>query len=195
MSEIAVEIIKGGWPVLAFAGFLFLVSLAVFGFMPGILNRAFARLYPLSDPRRAEMIAELYAVPLWEQPWWVFRQAERAVFEGISARWAVRRTPMQASPAHIAELAKSTSAPGGKYPPARLEYSFFHGQKSLDDKSSIRVALAASELWTNSDYIAIPSEVKLEKALHGGGGVHVKRKGFMTTVVVNLYEDDHAESQ
>lgn len=83
MSDAINTVIEGGWPVLGYALIVFAILLALFGFLPGALNRLFAMAYPKDDPRRAEMIAELYAVPRWEQPWWVFQQGERALFEGL----------------------------------------------------------------------------------------------------------------
>ncbi|WP_148286371.1 hypothetical protein [Microbacterium sp. B19] len=67
------------------------VAVLVWGFAPGLVNRLMARIYPTTDPRRREMIAELYTVPRWEQPFWVAQQAERALFEGIPARARDRR--------------------------------------------------------------------------------------------------------
>lgn len=61
-------------------------ALLVWGLAPGFVNRLFARLYPMRDERRREMVAELYAVPRWEQPFWVAQQAERAISEGLPAR-------------------------------------------------------------------------------------------------------------
>ena len=83
MKDAINTVIEGGWPVLGYALIVFAILLALFGFLPGVLNRLFAMAYPKDDPRRAEMIAELYGVPRWEQPWWVFQQGERALFEGL----------------------------------------------------------------------------------------------------------------
>lgn len=66
-------------------GFLLIVGLA-FGFAPGLLAKLIAIAYPPKDPRRAEMIAEIYTIPYKERPLWVFEQAERALTEGIPAR-------------------------------------------------------------------------------------------------------------
>ena len=87
MNDVVVALLDGGWPLVGFALVLLALGMVVFGVMPGVLNRLFASMYPKDDPRRAEMIAELYAVPRWEQPIWVAQQGERAFFEGIKLRW------------------------------------------------------------------------------------------------------------
>ncbi|MGH3854277.1 MAG: hypothetical protein ACRDR6_12450 [Pseudonocardiaceae bacterium] len=58
-----------------------LVVLVVFGLAPGVCLRQIVRVYPPGDPRRAELIAELYAVPRWERPLWVAEQLEVALSE------------------------------------------------------------------------------------------------------------------
>ncbi|AVH20281.1 hypothetical protein [Nocardia cyriacigeorgica] len=65
----------------------FFIALLVFGFAPGVLLRVIVRLYPRSDPRRRELVAELYAVPLPMRPIFVVEQLETALCEGVSARW------------------------------------------------------------------------------------------------------------
>ncbi|MGH2843465.1 MAG: hypothetical protein ACRDKL_07770, partial [Solirubrobacteraceae bacterium] len=44
--------------------------------------------YPRTDPRRAELIAELYAVTRIQRPLWVAEQLEVALFEGLGNRLA-----------------------------------------------------------------------------------------------------------
>jgi hypothetical protein len=65
--------------------------LVVFGFAPGFCLRLIVLAYPSSDPRRAELIAELYAVPRIERPLWVAEQLEVALFEGLIHRVQARR--------------------------------------------------------------------------------------------------------
>jgi hypothetical protein len=67
------------WPSL-------LLVLLVFGFAPGFCLRIIVLAYPRGDPRRAELIAELYAVPRIERPLWVTEQLEVALFEGLPHR-------------------------------------------------------------------------------------------------------------
>ncbi len=67
------------WPSL-------LLVLFVFGFAPGFCLRLIVLAYPRDDPRRAELIAELYAVPRIQRPLWVAEQLEVALFEGLARR-------------------------------------------------------------------------------------------------------------
>jgi Uncharacterized protein conserved in bacteria (DUF2314) len=68
----------------------FLISLLVFGFAPGAVLRLLVLAFHRDDPRRREMLAELYRVPRLERPYWVFEQLEVALFEGVWERllWA-----------------------------------------------------------------------------------------------------------
>lgn len=67
-----------------------LLVLAVFGFAPGAVLRIVVLAFHRDDPRRAEMLGELRAVPFLERPLWVAQQLEVAVFEGLGERirWA-----------------------------------------------------------------------------------------------------------
>lgn len=71
----------GAWPAL-------IVVLLVWGLAPGLVIRLIALSFRRADPRRSEMIAELYVVPRWEQPFWVLQQLERAFFEAMIERLA-----------------------------------------------------------------------------------------------------------
>jgi Sigma-70 factor, region 1.1 len=64
----------------------FVVSLLVFGFAPGAVLRLIVLAFPRNDPRRRELLAELYAVPRLVRPYWVFEQLEVALFEGLGER-------------------------------------------------------------------------------------------------------------
>jgi hypothetical protein len=68
----------------------FLVSLLAFGFAPGAVLRLIVLAFHRDDPRRREMLAELYRVPRLERPYWVMQQLEVALFEGVweRLRWA-----------------------------------------------------------------------------------------------------------
>lgn len=61
-------------------------ALVLFGIAPGVTLRLIVRLYRKDDPRRRETLAELYAVPRWERPFWVCEQLELAVFSGLGGR-------------------------------------------------------------------------------------------------------------
>ncbi len=67
------------WPSL-------MLVVVMFGFAPGFCLRLIILAYPRSDPRRKELIAELYAVPRIQRPLWVAEQLEVALFEGLGHR-------------------------------------------------------------------------------------------------------------
>ncbi|MBV9730295.1 MAG: hypothetical protein JO309_13000 [Pseudonocardiales bacterium] len=72
------------WPSL-------LLGVVVFGLTPGLCLRLIVLAYPRGDPRRAELIAELYAVPRIQRPLWVAEQLEVALFEGLGHRLSAAR--------------------------------------------------------------------------------------------------------
>ena len=82
--------------------------IVVFGFAPGFCLRLIVLAYPRSDPRRTELMAELYAVPRIERPLWVAEQVEVALFEGLPHRFSAilcwfarrRRAQVQADKHH-----------------------------------------------------------------------------------------------
>jgi hypothetical protein len=79
-----IEVIKllGSWQaVTTYFGLAFLV-----GFVPGASLRLILRIYPKGHPRRQELMAELYAMPRFERPFFVCEQLEMAVGEGLPAR-------------------------------------------------------------------------------------------------------------
>jgi hypothetical protein len=74
------------WPTL-------LLIVTVFGFAPGLCLRLIVLIYPCSDSRRSELIAELYAHPRIQRPVWVAQQLEVALFEVLAIR--LKRRPPQ----------------------------------------------------------------------------------------------------
>jgi hypothetical protein len=80
MTELLATV--ASWPSL-------LLVVVVFGFAPGFLLRLIVLAYPRGDPRRDELIAELYAVPRVQRPLWVAQQLEVALFEGLGHRISV----------------------------------------------------------------------------------------------------------
>jgi len=64
----------------------FLLALVVYGLAPGLLLRVILLGFHRDDPRRAELRAELYAVPRLIRPFWVLEQVEAAVFDGVFPR-------------------------------------------------------------------------------------------------------------
>lgn len=69
------------WPTL-------LIALLVFGFAPGAILRLIVLAYHRDDPRRQELLGELYHVPRIERPFWVAEQLELALAEGLGQRLA-----------------------------------------------------------------------------------------------------------
>lgn len=69
--------------------------LLVFGFAPGFCLRLIVLTYPRDDPRRAELIAELYTVPRIWRPLWVAEQLEVGLFEGLRHRRSAIKTRRQ----------------------------------------------------------------------------------------------------
>jgi hypothetical protein len=68
-----------------------LMFVLVFGVAPGFVLRLLVMLYPKDDPRRRELVAELYTLGHLERLLFVGEQFETALFEAIPARLAARR--------------------------------------------------------------------------------------------------------
>jgi len=68
-----------------------LLAILIYGFAPGFLLRLLVLVYERDDPRRGELIAQLYDVPRLERPFWVADQIETAIFDGLGPRirWAL----------------------------------------------------------------------------------------------------------
>lgn len=92
MPSLILQIIS--WP-------MFAVALLVFGFAPSTVLRLTVMLFPRDDPRRRELLGELYAVPQIERPFWVIEQLEVGLFEGLRSRFATRRRAVLAKQADI----------------------------------------------------------------------------------------------
>jgi hypothetical protein len=67
------------WPLL-------LIALAVFGFVPGLLTRIMVLAYRRDDPRRRELMAEVYRLPFIQRPVWLAQLAEVAICDGLAPR-------------------------------------------------------------------------------------------------------------
>lgn len=87
--------------------------LVVFGFAPGFVLRLLVRLYPKDDPRRTELVAELYALDRCKRPFFVTEQIETVLFEGLPHRVAALRQRLtrttagvspDSNPDHLARL-------------------------------------------------------------------------------------------
>src|SRR5256885_9658464 len=67
------------WPTLG-------IALLIFGFAPGAVLRLIVLAFRRDDPRRRELLGELYAVPRIERPFWVAEKMELAFIEGLGGR-------------------------------------------------------------------------------------------------------------
>lgn len=65
--------------------------------------RAVGLLYPRSDPRRAELLAERYKVPRRDRLFWVLEQFETAWFDGREARAEARRAREEVAQAIVVD--------------------------------------------------------------------------------------------
>lgn len=63
-----------------------LLVVLVFGFAPGFCLRLLVKLYPKDDPRRQELVADLYALGHFERLLYVGEQLETVLFEGVPHR-------------------------------------------------------------------------------------------------------------
>jgi hypothetical protein len=82
MTEVLDHVV--GWRSLS-------LLLLVFGLAPGLVLRIIVLAYERDDPRRRELIGELYEVPRFLRPFWVCEQLETAAFEsGLPRRVATR---------------------------------------------------------------------------------------------------------
>jgi len=79
----------------------FIALVLVFGAAPGLFIRLLVKLYPKSHPRRAELVAELYSVRRWEQPFWVAETGVVCLFEGPAARRAQKKTKSGSKPTRV----------------------------------------------------------------------------------------------
>ncbi len=62
------------------------VGLLLLLLVPGPLLRCLTKAYPRDDPRRAELVAELRAIPHMERPAWVLEQVETVLLDGLPSR-------------------------------------------------------------------------------------------------------------
>lgn len=71
-------LLMGGSGILALA--------VITGFIPVIATKLVVKLYPKVDPRRSELVAELFAVPFRDRPAWVCQCLALGLTEGLSSR-------------------------------------------------------------------------------------------------------------
>jgi AAA domain len=89
MTELLLAV--ASWQTLLFV-------LIVFGFAPGFVLRLLVRLYPPRDPRRRELVSELYAMDRIKRPLFVVEQLETVLFEGLPHRLHALRQPRTSLP-------------------------------------------------------------------------------------------------
>jgi len=63
-----------------------LFVVVVFGFAPGFILRLLVKVYPRDDPRRQELVAELYTKGRIERLFFVAEQLETVLIEGVPHR-------------------------------------------------------------------------------------------------------------
>lgn len=73
-----------------------LTVMLTLGFAPGFVLRLLVRIYPRDDPRRRELVAELYVLGYWQRLLFVGEQLETAIFEGFPRRLRRRRVSWEA---------------------------------------------------------------------------------------------------
>jgi DivIVA protein len=85
------SLLRIGWPAV-------LMALLIFGFASGAVLRVIVLAFERDDPRRRELLGELYHVPRVERPFWVAEKLELALGEGLGGRlrkatrhWGPRR--------------------------------------------------------------------------------------------------------
>jgi Uncharacterized protein conserved in bacteria (DUF2314) len=76
--ELIADIINWKW---------YLLALVVHGIAPGLLLRVIVLAFEKDDPRRPELINELYYIPFIKRPFWVAQQFETALSDGIWPRF------------------------------------------------------------------------------------------------------------
>jgi hypothetical protein len=93
---------------------LLLLAVLLFGVAPGLVLRLLLLVYPRSDPRRRELLAEMRAIPYFERPLFVGEQFETVLCEGVPHRArslarAVQRSRKIASAAALLYLLSGTA--------------------------------------------------------------------------------------
>ncbi|TDD91965.1 hypothetical protein E1202_04325 [Saccharopolyspora karakumensis] len=102
--------------------------IVAFGFVPGFCLRLIVLMYPHNDPRRTELVSELYAVPRAERPLWVAEQLEAALFEGLVKRLASVvqrvRSALRRAKSDAKRQDQERSKPQDLAPAANLDHAY-----------------------------------------------------------------------
>ena len=139
MTEL-VELIGDHWWVP-----LLLVPLA-FGFLPGTVLRVIVLLYPSGDPRRKELVAELYAMPFAMRPVWTAQQIETALFEGGFPRIGDRFLDWRYRPRLKSGVRRNRKYPDSFYIPSK------EAKQAITPGTDVKVmydfgGLAGERIW------------------------------------------------
>ena len=65
---------------------LFLLAIFIYSICPQWILRVLVLVYDKDDPRRHELLGELYGVPRHARPFWVAEQFETALADGVWVR-------------------------------------------------------------------------------------------------------------
>lgn len=68
---------------------------AITGLVPVLAMKLVVRLYPRADPRRAELLAELFTVSFHDRLSWVFQCVGLGMTEGLPSRWRLWQGDLQ----------------------------------------------------------------------------------------------------
>lgn len=160
----------------------FLISLLVFGFAPGAVLRLIVLAFRRDDPRRSEMLAELYRVPRLERLYWVFEQLEVALFEGLGER--IRKETKEVPPDEVSDLPQPPPGlqPGEPWtgPRVGIGYTLAAGGNDITYRRQVRPGL--SQEHRLSDYVGQHAAAQLANRLRQikgplGGRVYINEVG------------------
>jgi len=117
-----------------------LMALLVFGFAPGAVLRLIVLAFPRDDPRRNELISELYHVPRAERPFWVAEKLELALTEGLGGRLrkevrhrSLPRENNMDTAARVLALAQQTSDQAISDARREAEFTVSQAQRKADE--------------------------------------------------------------
>lgn len=178
------------WPTL-------LLAVVVYGFMPGFVLRLMVLVYEPDDPRRQELIAELYAVPRLSRPFWVAEQLETALFDGIWPRiqWALTgRVILRWSLGSGVKMNRNhpdtfwipTDADKAQVEPGSIVKLIFHQSDGWGERMWVRVEKIRGGRLVgrlDNDPLGFPR-------LHYGDRIKFRRKH-----IIDIHPDPHARGE
>jgi DivIVA protein len=126
-----ISLLRIGWPAV-------LMALLVSGFAPGAVLRVIVLAFERNDPRRRELLGELYHVPRVERPFWVAEKLELALIEGLGGRlrkaikhWGPRRYMDTA--ARVLALAQQTADQAVSDARREAEFTVSQARREVDE--------------------------------------------------------------